>query len=174
MPNYRDYLQQVKSEIDEVDVTQARGLLDAPDRPLVVDVRELEECCDLDQRCCDLDHLGLVGERARQQRRGDRERRGRDAHHRHAEADADESRTPRPFARAFAHGGADPHRGRLRDTERAHEREAREVDRDLVRRGRATADASHEERDEREHPDLRHQLQAAAHALVCRGRMDTS
>ena len=43
MPNYREYLQQVKSEIDEVDVTQARELLDAPDRPLVVDVRELDE-----------------------------------------------------------------------------------------------------------------------------------
>ena len=43
MPNYREYLQQVKSEIDEVDVTQARDLLDGPDRPLVVDVRELDE-----------------------------------------------------------------------------------------------------------------------------------
>ena len=43
MPNYREYLQQVKSEIDEVDVTQARELLDAPERPLVVDVRELDE-----------------------------------------------------------------------------------------------------------------------------------
>jgi sulfur-carrier protein adenylyltransferase/sulfurtransferase len=43
MPNYRELLQQVKSEIDEVDVTQARGVLDAPDRPLVVDVRELDE-----------------------------------------------------------------------------------------------------------------------------------
>jgi sulfur-carrier protein adenylyltransferase/sulfurtransferase len=43
MPNYRELLQQVKSEIDEVDVPQARELLDAPDRPLVVDVRELDE-----------------------------------------------------------------------------------------------------------------------------------
>jgi len=43
MPNYRELLQQVKAEIDEVDVTQARELLDAPDRPLVVDVRELDE-----------------------------------------------------------------------------------------------------------------------------------
>ena len=43
MPNYRELLQQVKSEIDEVDVTQARELLDAPERPLVVDVRELDE-----------------------------------------------------------------------------------------------------------------------------------
>ena len=43
MPSYREYLQQVKSEIDEVDVTQARRLLDAPERPLVVDVRELDE-----------------------------------------------------------------------------------------------------------------------------------
>ena len=32
MPNYRELLQQVKSEIDEVDVTQARELLDAPER----------------------------------------------------------------------------------------------------------------------------------------------
>jgi sulfur-carrier protein adenylyltransferase/sulfurtransferase len=43
MPNYRELLQQVKSEIDEVDVTQARELLGADDRPLVVDVRELDE-----------------------------------------------------------------------------------------------------------------------------------
>ncbi len=43
MPNYRELLQQIKSEIDEVDVTQARELLDAPERPLVVDVRELDE-----------------------------------------------------------------------------------------------------------------------------------
>ena len=43
MPGYRELLQQVKSEIDEVDVTQARELLTADDRPLVVDVRELDE-----------------------------------------------------------------------------------------------------------------------------------
>jgi sulfur-carrier protein adenylyltransferase/sulfurtransferase len=43
MPSYREYLQQVKSEIDELDVTQAHEVLDAPDRPLVVDVRELDE-----------------------------------------------------------------------------------------------------------------------------------
>ena len=43
MPSYRELLQQVKSEIDEVDVTQARELLAADDRPLVVDVRELDE-----------------------------------------------------------------------------------------------------------------------------------
>ncbi len=43
MPSYREFLQQVKSEIDEVDVTQARELLAAGDRPLVVDVRELDE-----------------------------------------------------------------------------------------------------------------------------------
>jgi sulfur-carrier protein adenylyltransferase/sulfurtransferase len=43
MPNYRELLQQVKSEIDEVDVTQAREILAGDDRPLVVDVRELDE-----------------------------------------------------------------------------------------------------------------------------------
>src|SRR5581483_9245324 len=43
MPNYRELLQQIKSEIDEVDVTQARDLLAADDRPLIVDVRELDE-----------------------------------------------------------------------------------------------------------------------------------
>jgi adenylyltransferase/sulfurtransferase len=43
MPNYREILQQVKSEIDEVDVTQARDLVAADDRPLIVDVRELDE-----------------------------------------------------------------------------------------------------------------------------------
>jgi sulfur-carrier protein adenylyltransferase/sulfurtransferase len=43
MPSYREYLEQVRSEIDELDVTQARELLDAPDRPLLLDVRELDE-----------------------------------------------------------------------------------------------------------------------------------
>src|SRR5207302_3727036 len=43
MPNYRELLQQVKSEIDEVDVTEARELLGTDERPLVVDVRELDE-----------------------------------------------------------------------------------------------------------------------------------
>ncbi len=43
MPTYRELLQQVKAEIDEVDATQARELLAAGDRPLVVDVRELDE-----------------------------------------------------------------------------------------------------------------------------------
>ena len=43
MPNYRELLQQVKSEIDEVDVTQAHELLAADERPLVVDVREMDE-----------------------------------------------------------------------------------------------------------------------------------
>ena len=44
MPSYRDLLQQVKAEIDEVDVSRAREIVDAPDeRPLVVDVRELDE-----------------------------------------------------------------------------------------------------------------------------------
>src|SRR5204863_7162163 len=43
MPSYRELLQQVKSEIDEADVTQARELLAADGRPLVVDVRELDE-----------------------------------------------------------------------------------------------------------------------------------
>ena len=43
MPNYRELLQQVRSEIDELDVTQARDALAAEDRPLLVDVRELDE-----------------------------------------------------------------------------------------------------------------------------------
>ncbi|MBV8065295.1 MAG: molybdopterin-synthase adenylyltransferase MoeB [Actinobacteria bacterium] len=43
MASYRELLQQVKEEIDEVDVPRAREILDAPGRPLVVDVRELDE-----------------------------------------------------------------------------------------------------------------------------------
>jgi sulfur-carrier protein adenylyltransferase/sulfurtransferase len=44
MPSYRDYLQQVKSEIDQIDVPRARVLLlEDGDRPLLVDIRELEE-----------------------------------------------------------------------------------------------------------------------------------
>jgi molybdopterin/thiamine biosynthesis adenylyltransferase/rhodanese-related sulfurtransferase len=43
MPSYRELLQQVKSEIDEVDAPEARALLEAPDPPLLVDVREHDE-----------------------------------------------------------------------------------------------------------------------------------
>ncbi len=43
MPSYRELLQQVKSEIDEVDVSRARELLFSEGRPLLVDVRELDE-----------------------------------------------------------------------------------------------------------------------------------
>jgi sulfur-carrier protein adenylyltransferase/sulfurtransferase len=44
MPTYRDLLAQVKAEIDQVDVLQARDLLlEDGDRPLLVDIRELDE-----------------------------------------------------------------------------------------------------------------------------------
>jgi molybdopterin/thiamine biosynthesis adenylyltransferase/rhodanese-related sulfurtransferase len=43
MPSYRELLQQVKSEIDEVDAPTARELLDSIDPPLLVDVREQDE-----------------------------------------------------------------------------------------------------------------------------------
>ena len=43
MPSYRDLLAQVKTEIDEVDAAGARELLDAPEPPLFVDVRESDE-----------------------------------------------------------------------------------------------------------------------------------
>ena len=43
MPSYRELLQQVKDSIEEVDATQARGLLDAAEPPLLVDVRERDE-----------------------------------------------------------------------------------------------------------------------------------
>jgi molybdopterin/thiamine biosynthesis adenylyltransferase/rhodanese-related sulfurtransferase len=43
MPNYRDLLAQVKTEIDEVDASRARELLDAPEPPIFVDVRESDE-----------------------------------------------------------------------------------------------------------------------------------
>ena len=43
MPSYRDLLQQVKSEIDEVDTVEARDLLDSAEPPLFVDVRENDE-----------------------------------------------------------------------------------------------------------------------------------
>ena len=41
--SYRELLSQVKSEIDEVDASQARALLDSPAPPLFVDVRERDE-----------------------------------------------------------------------------------------------------------------------------------
>jgi molybdopterin/thiamine biosynthesis adenylyltransferase/rhodanese-related sulfurtransferase len=43
MPSYRDLLAQVKTEIEEVDATRARELLDGPEPPLFVDVRESDE-----------------------------------------------------------------------------------------------------------------------------------
>jgi molybdopterin/thiamine biosynthesis adenylyltransferase/rhodanese-related sulfurtransferase len=43
MPSYRELLQQVKSAIDEVDGPRAHELLFSEGRPLVVDVRELDE-----------------------------------------------------------------------------------------------------------------------------------
>jgi len=43
MPGYRELLQQVKSEIDEVDVPRARDILAGDEPPLLVDVRELDE-----------------------------------------------------------------------------------------------------------------------------------
>ena len=43
MPSYRDLLQQVRAEIDEVDVARARELLGADERPLLVDIRERDE-----------------------------------------------------------------------------------------------------------------------------------
>ena len=43
MPGYRELLQQVKAEIDEVDVPRARDILGGTEPPLLVDVRELDE-----------------------------------------------------------------------------------------------------------------------------------
>src|SRR5262249_51460581 len=43
MASYRELLQQVKGEIDEVDAARARELLDAPAPPALVDVRESDE-----------------------------------------------------------------------------------------------------------------------------------
>jgi sulfur-carrier protein adenylyltransferase/sulfurtransferase len=43
MPNYRDLLQQVRGEIDEVDATRARELHESADAPLFLDIREEDE-----------------------------------------------------------------------------------------------------------------------------------
>jgi sulfur-carrier protein adenylyltransferase/sulfurtransferase len=43
MPSYRELLQHVRTEIDEVDATQARERLASPEPPLLVDVREQDE-----------------------------------------------------------------------------------------------------------------------------------
>src|SRR5437762_2686227 len=43
MPTYRELLQQVKSEIDEIDARPANALLDSEHAPSLVDVRELDE-----------------------------------------------------------------------------------------------------------------------------------
>jgi molybdopterin/thiamine biosynthesis adenylyltransferase/rhodanese-related sulfurtransferase len=43
MATYRELLQQVKSEIDEIDATQARGRIQSDEPPLLVDVRERDE-----------------------------------------------------------------------------------------------------------------------------------
>ncbi len=43
MPSYRELLQQVKGEIEEVDAPQARVLVDSAEPPVLVDVREADE-----------------------------------------------------------------------------------------------------------------------------------
>jgi sulfur-carrier protein adenylyltransferase/sulfurtransferase len=43
MPTYRELLQQVKSEIEEVDASGARELLDSTEPPLFLDIREPDE-----------------------------------------------------------------------------------------------------------------------------------
>jgi len=43
MPSYRELLQQVKSEIEEVDAPLAHDLLESADPPLLVDIRERDE-----------------------------------------------------------------------------------------------------------------------------------
>jgi Rhodanese-like domain len=43
MATYRELLQQVREQIDEIGVTEAAGLLENADAPLVVDVRERHE-----------------------------------------------------------------------------------------------------------------------------------
>src|SRR5437868_6141251 len=43
MPSYRDLLQRVKTEIDEVDARGTRELLESPQPPLLLDVRERDE-----------------------------------------------------------------------------------------------------------------------------------
>src|SRR5438034_3716361 len=43
MPTYRELLQQIRAEIDEVDASGARELLESAEPPLLVDVREQDE-----------------------------------------------------------------------------------------------------------------------------------
>src|SRR5436190_18905942 len=43
MPTYRELLQQVRAEIDEIDAAQANSLLDSEEAPLLLDVRERDE-----------------------------------------------------------------------------------------------------------------------------------
>jgi molybdopterin/thiamine biosynthesis adenylyltransferase/rhodanese-related sulfurtransferase len=43
MPTYRELLQQVRAEIEEVDATRAHELLESADAPLFIDVREEDE-----------------------------------------------------------------------------------------------------------------------------------
>jgi molybdopterin/thiamine biosynthesis adenylyltransferase/rhodanese-related sulfurtransferase len=43
MATYRELLRQIKSEIDEVDSADARALLDGPEPPVLVDIRENDE-----------------------------------------------------------------------------------------------------------------------------------
>ena len=43
MPTYRELLEQIKAGIEEVDAVRARELLDSPEPPLLVDIREPDE-----------------------------------------------------------------------------------------------------------------------------------
>src|SRR5207244_3778131 len=113
-------------------------------------VEELEERGDADERDGAFDDLTLRGEHAREKSREKRENHGPRGHRCDAEHETDAARTPRAASISRADGEADAHRGRLRDAERAHEGEAREVEGDLVPGGGASADAAHEHGDEGE------------------------
>src|ERR671935_2843921 len=43
MPTYRELLQQVKAEIEEIDSAEMARLLDSDERPALIDVREQDE-----------------------------------------------------------------------------------------------------------------------------------
>ena len=120
-------------------------------------VEELERRRDGEERHSELRDRRVVGEERDERPWPREEERARARHEARAERDPDEAgaarRTP------LADGVADAHRRCPADAEHAHEREAREADGDVVSADGDLAEPACEHRDEREHADLREELE---------------
>src|SRR5439155_21027173 len=105
-------------------------------------VEELENGGDAKEIGADFDDVRFRREETDELPRNEREQNDAARHHDGAEADAEH--TARARGHAFADRATDAHRGCAAHAERAHEREARETERDLMRAGHGRSEASGE------------------------------